>query len=243
MLNLGLWCSVFSKHCIVQRDRWYYDSYNSSMTLNPCSQLIQQNLCWNKVCNKILIFLELLKVDFLILTCLVPPRLWSTVINNKPEGPWLFPQAKLEKTQLLHSFEPSLAPFPFLILFFPSVFATLSPSPSTCHELRWKRAGQIYITQFRTSFQFITSYHKLSGRWISIIVPIAALKNPSQCTTDMSYETYTIIMHLALSRQTGPFWSLFLSSSSSCFFLSFLEKKSWRRTWYQKRRKSCIQGE
>jgi len=187
--------------------------------------------------------LELLKVDFLILTCLVPPRLWSTVINNKPEGPWLFPQAKLEKTQLLHSFEPSLAPFPFLILFFPSVFATLSPSPSTCHELRWKRAGQIYITQFRTSFQFITSYHKLSGRWISIIVPIAALKNPSQCTTDMSYETYTIIMHLALSRQTGPFWSLFLSSSSSCFFLSFLEKKSWRRTWYQKRRKSCIQGE
>jgi hypothetical protein len=71
MLNLGLWCSVFSKHCIVQRDRWYYDSYNSSMTLNPSSQLIQQNLCWNKVCNKILILLELLKVDFLILTCII----------------------------------------------------------------------------------------------------------------------------------------------------------------------------
>jgi hypothetical protein len=73
---------VFSKHCIVQRDRWYYDSYNSSMTLNPCSQLIQQNLCWNKVCNKILILLELLKVDFLILTCLVPPDSAQLSITN-----------------------------------------------------------------------------------------------------------------------------------------------------------------
>jgi len=241
MLNLGLWCSVFSKHCIVQRDRWYYDSYNSSMTLNPCSQLIQQNLCWNKVCNKILILLELLKVDFLILTCLVPPDSAQLSITNLRVLGCFHKQSLKRRNCFIPSNLHSHAfHFLFLSISCSSLSFRFRNSRSLSFNLSWTEVEESW-TNLHHSVQNKFPIHH-NSRSLSIIVPIAALKNPSHCTTDMSYETYTIIMHLALSRQTGPFWSLFLSSSSSCFFLSFLEKKSWRRKCYQKRRKSCIQG-